>query len=301
MVVVVGMGVNAMKGGGSLLLRNYGGCVRPPSLLLPTATTRCYCYCYCVGHLVKKGYGSVGKSMAPRPGPLPLCSSSTRRPAPPTKLFFCTRAFQNNVATDSPSPSSSSNPEAPSSPSSDDGNDDDLETKIRNAANTLDIRVGRILRAWRHEEADSLYVEEVDIGEPQPRIICSGLVNYIPLQHLQDKQVVVLANLKPRNMRGVKSSGMLMAASDASHENVALLVPPEGSLPGERIWFGSADEKDNLPAVATPNQIQKKKIWELVQPHLMTDSNCVASLGECFMRTSGGLVVCRSLKNANIS
>jgi aminoacyl tRNA synthase complex-interacting multifunctional protein 1 len=72
---------------------------------------------------------------------------------------------------------------------------------------------------------------------------------------LQDKKVVVLANLKPRNMRGVKSSGMLMAASDASHENVELLVPPEDSLPGERIWFGSEEEKENQPAAATANQV----------------------------------------------
>lgn len=67
--------------------------------------------------------------------------------------------------------------------------------------------------------------------------------------------MVVLANLKPRNMRGVKSNGMLMAASDASHENVELLVPPEGAVPGERVWFGSVDEKESLPDVATPNQV----------------------------------------------
>lgn len=72
---------------------------------------------------------------------------------------------------------------------------------------------------------------------------------------MQDKKVVVLANLKPRNMRGVKSCGMLMAASDASHENVELLVPPEGSIPGERIWFGSEDEKQSQPAAASPNQV----------------------------------------------
>ena len=73
--------------------------------------------------------------------------------------------------------------------------------------------------------------------------------------NFQGKKVVVLANLKPRNMRGIKSSGMLMAASDASHENVELLVPPEDSLPGERVWFGSADEKGNLPDAASPNQV----------------------------------------------
>lgn len=66
-----------------------------------------------------------------------------------------------------------------------DVDDEKKERMIKEAAEMLDIRVGRILRAWRHEEADSLYVEEVDVGEPEPRIICSGLVNYIPLQHLQ--------------------------------------------------------------------------------------------------------------------
>lgn len=66
-----------------------------------------------------------------------------------------------------------------------DVDDEKKESIIREAAEMLDIRVGCILRAWRHEEADSLYVEEVDVGEPEPRIICSGLVNYIPLQHLQ--------------------------------------------------------------------------------------------------------------------
>ncbi|RDX87791.1 putative methionine--tRNA ligase [Mucuna pruriens] len=130
----------------------------------------------------------------------------------------------------------------------------EAENSVKDAAGLLDIRVGRILRAWKHDEADSLYVEEVDIGEPEPRIICSGLVNYITLEHLQGRKVIVLSNLKPRNMRGVKSSGMLMAASDAKHEHVELLFPPEEATPGERIWFGTEDEKDNQPEAATPNQ-----------------------------------------------
>ncbi|CAH9141898.1 unnamed protein product [Cuscuta epithymum] len=173
--------------------------------------------------------------------------------------------------------------------------------EIKDAANTLDIRVGKVLRVWKHDEADSLYVEEVDIGEPQPRIICSGLVNYIPLQQLQDRYVIVLANLKPRNMRGVKSCGMLMAASNESHQNVELLMPPEGSVPGERVWFGCDDEKDTLPEAATPNQVQKKKIWEWVQPQLRTNDSYVVMLGAHCMRTPLGVVVCSSLANANVS
>lgn len=176
----------------------------------------------------------------------------------------------------------------------------DMEA-VRESAKVLDIRVGKIVKVWRHPDADSLYVEEVDIGEAEPRTICSGLVKYVPIDDLQDKKVVVLANLKPRNMRGIKSCGMLMAASDASHENVELLVPPEDSVLGERIWFGLEDEKENQPDAASPNQIQKKKIWESVQPHLKTDDACIALLdGQC-MRTSAGPVLSKSLKNANIS
>ncbi|CDP19080.1 unnamed protein product [Coffea canephora] len=47
--------------------------------------------------------------------------------------------------------------------------------------------------------------------------------------------------------------------------------------------------------------IQKKKIWEQVQPHLGTDDSCIAALGMHTMRTTDGVVVCRSLKNARIS
>ncbi|KAL5849188.1 hypothetical protein ACOSQ3_007247 [Xanthoceras sorbifolium] len=208
---------------------------------------------------------------------------SPRRP--PHTPTFC-------ISTNTESSSSSSSSESPSPSSSD---------TIKDAANMLDIRVGRIIKAWRHDEADSLYVEEVDVGESQPRIICSGLVNYIPIHLLQDTKVIVLANLKPRNMRGIKSTGMLLAASDSSHQNVELLHPPEASLPGDRIWFGSLLDKQNQPPPATPNQIQKKKIWELVQPHLKTNASCIAMLGEDLMQTSEGAVVCTSLKNANIA
>jgi aminoacyl tRNA synthase complex-interacting multifunctional protein 1 len=63
--------------------------------------------------------------------------------------------------------------------------ENDNKSSIKDVAGLLDIRVGQIVRAWKHDEAESLYVEEVDIGENEPRIICSGLVNYIPLENLQ--------------------------------------------------------------------------------------------------------------------
>ena len=66
--------------------------------------------------------------------------------------------------------------------------------------------------------------------------------------------MVVLANLKARNMRGVKSNGMLLAASDASHETVELLQPPAEAVPGQRLWFGEEGEGDAQKEAATPNQ-----------------------------------------------
>jgi tRNA-binding EMAP/Myf-like protein len=44
----------------------------------------------------------------------------------------------------------------------------------------LDMRVGLIRSAKRHPDADSLYVEEVDVGEDKPRTVISGLVKFIP-------------------------------------------------------------------------------------------------------------------------
>lgn len=50
----------------------------------------------------------------------------------------------------------------------------------------LDIRVGKVLKAWKHPEADALYVEQVDVGEADgPRTICSGLVKYVPQEELE--------------------------------------------------------------------------------------------------------------------
>ena len=49
----------------------------------------------------------------------------------------------------------------------------------------LDIRVGLIRKAEKHPDADSLYVEEIDVGEEAPRTVVSGLVKFIPLEEMQ--------------------------------------------------------------------------------------------------------------------
>lgn len=69
------------------------------------------------------------------------------------------------------------------------------------------------ISCWQHPDADSLYVEKIDVGEAEPRTVVSGLVQFAPREELQDRLVVVLCNLKPQKMRGIESKGMLLCAS----------------------------------------------------------------------------------------
>lgn len=77
----------------------------------------------------------------------------------------------------------------------------------------LDIRVGKIVEVSKHPDADSLYVEKIDLGEAVPRTIVSGLAKYVPIEQMKDRSVAVLCNLKPAKMRGVESQGMVLCAS----------------------------------------------------------------------------------------
>ncbi|KAL1449717.1 hypothetical protein WDU94_002198 [Cyamophila willieti] len=61
----------------------------------------------------------------------------------------------------------------------------------------LDLRVGKILEASKHPDADSLYVEKVELGEAVPRTVVSGLVKFVPIEQMQNRMVVLLCNLKP--------------------------------------------------------------------------------------------------------
>ncbi|MEA2207013.1 MAG: methionyl-tRNA synthetase [Blastocatellia bacterium] len=77
----------------------------------------------------------------------------------------------------------------------------------------VDLRVGEVLTAARIPKADKLLVLTVDIGEAQPRQILAGIAQYYEPEALVGRKIAVVANLKPRKMRGLESQGMLLAAS----------------------------------------------------------------------------------------
>nr|XP_043635554.1 probable methionine--tRNA ligase [Erigeron canadensis] len=147
----------------------------------------------------------------------------------------------------------------------------------------LDIRVGVIKEVQKHPDADSLYVEKIDVGEDQPRTVVSGLVKYIPLEEMQNRKVCVLCNLKPATMRGIKSHAMVLCANSGDHTKVELVEPPESAAIGERVVFSGFD--------GAPDDVlnPKKKVWETLQVDLHTDKDLIACFKDLPFTTSAGV------------
>ncbi|XP_036789704.1 aminoacyl tRNA synthase complex-interacting multifunctional protein 1 isoform X1 [Oncorhynchus mykiss] len=157
----------------------------------------------------------------------------------------------------------------------------------------LDMRVGRIVTAEKHPDADSLYVEQVDVGEAAPRTVVSGLVKHIPIDQMQNRMAVLLCNLKPAKMRGVVSQAMVMCAS--SPDKVEILDPPSGAVPGDRVIF------QGFPGEPDKELNPKKKVWEAVQPDLKTDGQCVANYkGAPFEIAGKGVCKAQTMSNSGI-
>ncbi|KAI8322018.1 nucleic acid-binding protein, partial [Martensiomyces pterosporus] len=130
----------------------------------------------------------------------------------------------------------------------------------------IDLRVGHILEASKHPDADSLYVEQIELGEEAPRTVVSGLVRFIPIEKMQKRDVVLVCNLKPAAMRGIKSFAMVLCATSPDGNTVEFVEPPKGSKPGDRVYFeGFEDGKPE--EVLKP----KQKIFETIQPGLFTN------------------------------
>lgn len=191
----------------------------------------------------------------------------------------------------------------------------------------IDLRVGHILKAIKHPEADSLYVSTIAMGDAPgtpdteeyegqvTRTVCSGLNGLVPLEEMQGRKVIVVCNLKPVKMRGIKSCAMVLAASPRLKEGevddhkgpVELVAPPEGAKAGERVFFEGfkgEPEKQLNP---------KKKVWEMFQPGFTTtdslevgfDAGAVKELGGKeglgkLVTEAGSVCTVKTLKGATV-
>ncbi len=101
----------------------------------------------------------------------------------------------------------------------------------------LDLRVARIVKAEDHPNADRLFKLQIDDGSDETRQICAGIRGHYELSELEGRLIIIVANLKPRKIRGEESRGMLMAASDApkdteTERRVVLMRPDVDIAPG---------------------------------------------------------------------
>jgi methionyl-tRNA synthetase len=99
----------------------------------------------------------------------------------------------------------------------------------------VELRVGEVKFAERVPNADKLLRMEVDIGEEKPRQLLAGLAEYYEPEKLVGRKVVVVANLKPRKMRGLESQGMICAASLGDDDTPAVATFVEDVNIGARL------------------------------------------------------------------
>jgi methionyl-tRNA synthetase len=94
------------------------------------------------------------------------------------------------------------------------------------------LKVGKVVEAATHTNANKLLVLKVDIGG-EIRQVVSGIRQWYAPEQLVGKSVILVANLAPAQLRGVESQGMVLAAS--SGDQVILLSPEKEAAPGSKV------------------------------------------------------------------
>ena len=97
----------------------------------------------------------------------------------------------------------------------------------------LGLRVGVVVSAKDHPNADRLLVVDVDLGDGSPRQLVAGIRGSYQAADLVGKCVVVVTNLKPALIRGIESQGMILVASD--DRGIVLLAPERALAPGSLV------------------------------------------------------------------
>ena len=99
----------------------------------------------------------------------------------------------------------------------------------------IDLRVGKIIEVQDHPKADKLYILTVDLGPLGERTIVAGLKKVYTKEQLKHKHGIFITNLEPVILRGIKSEGMTLAASNEDHSLVTILTTSENIAPGSKV------------------------------------------------------------------
>ena len=98
----------------------------------------------------------------------------------------------------------------------------------------LDLRIARVKSAESVEDADKLLKLELDLGALGEKTVFAGIKAAYKLEELVDKYVVLVNNLKPRQMKFGLSEGMILAAGPGG-EDIFMVGPDSGAKPGMRV------------------------------------------------------------------
>jgi len=114
-----------------------------------------------------------------------------------------------------------------------------------NPFSKLDLRVAKILAVKDHPNADKLYMMHLDVGKLGKRVIVAGMKPYYSKDEMTGKKIIIVSNLKPATIRGIKSNGMLLAAEDGKG-SCSLLNPGEASPGSDIIIEGISKKPANI-------------------------------------------------------
>lgn len=115
---------------------------------------------------------------------------------------------------------------------SDDESDDNIPLELKpeivyDDFDKIDLRVGEIIKAEKHPKADKLLVFQVKMGTEKRQII-SGVAEHFTPEEMVGKKVAVVANLKPRKLRGLESKGMILYADNGEKLELVETEAPDG-------------------------------------------------------------------------
>ena len=131
-----------------------------------------------------------------------------------------------------PTPAAQPVPEA--KPNAEKAQDDGLIT-IDDFARVR-LRAARVTAAEKVEGADKLLKLTLSLGAGEPeRTVVSGIAKFYTPEEMVGKQVVVVANLRPAKLRGIRSEGMILCASDAQDKTLKLVTVEPGVEDGADI------------------------------------------------------------------
>ena len=98
----------------------------------------------------------------------------------------------------------------------------------------VEMKTGKVISVDDHPNADKLYVVTLQDTPDTTRTVCAGLKEYYDPSDLVGLNVVFVANLEPKKLRGVMSEGMLLAADDG-HGNVSIVTTVDDIDSGSRV------------------------------------------------------------------